>query len=253
MYDLEFSCANCYFAQMQDGQQVGCKLNRAEKLGYKLTSPYYTLSRFCHTSRTKEWGEESEKIHENDPYGSPEIDVYEEIFPRLGLVIVFNDDMEAFKRTFESAEDFAYTVVVNNKVEYNEEINEVLKGYNGKSYIVQMLVDVPHLHKLDYAFKHAQKGWIVIVPAGYEFNIFFAETFAYEVNNNCKPISLSVDKDKQKMLVSTALYKYLNGNRPKMLNDGTVDQRDFFGKLSDFKQDDPNSVIPWEQLFNEEA
>ena len=53
------------------------------------------------------------------------------------------------------------------------------------------------------------------------------------------------------MVVQSALYKLLNGNRPLMNQEGEPDTRPFKEKLQDMQQTDTDSVVEWEILFDE--
>jgi hypothetical protein len=66
-----------------------------------------------------------------------------------------------------------------------------------------------------------------------------------------KRLLVASDENKERLLVSTPLWKLLNGNRPKILDNGEVDSRDFYGKLADLKTEDEDSIVNWGELFGE--
>jgi hypothetical protein len=255
MHDVRMTCKNCVFAQMENSVQSGCSFNRLDKIGVKGRNEegFFYFDRICNTSRPKEW-------LENLPSGrTAKYAAMEEVKPKVGVVINFNENLDDLKITFQSMKDqiwatFKYVIVVNNKVEYNEEINDLFNRYFGvetSCHLIQLLVNSSHQEILDHGFRFAKNGYIVLVRAGYKFRINFLDIIHSRINLKMKRLLVAYSEDKEKILVSTPLWKFLNGNRSKMLESGEVDSRNFYGKLTDVKTEDEDSIASWEELFGE--
>jgi hypothetical protein len=145
-----------------------------------------------------------------------------------------------------------FIVVINDRVEYNEDIfklmQNTLKTNIGRFNVIQSLEDSI---ELDEGFKHAKNGWSVFLKQGQNINTNFAAIIHKRINFDMKRFLYSENKDGTKMVVQSALYKLLNGNRPLMNQEGEPDTRSFKEKLQDMQQTDMDSVIEWEILFDE--
>lgn len=254
MYDVQMNCRGCVFANVDGGQQTGCHFKRLEKLGAeKKEDGFFHFDRVCNLSRPKEW---LDSLSSGD---DAHCTARKEVRPKVGVVITFNDNLEDLEATLDTAHDqisgsFKYVIVVNRKVEYNAEINDLFRKYfdiNTPCYIVQLLVDADHQESLDHSFRFAKNGYIALVKAGYTFSYYFLYNIDVRINDQLKRLLVAKSDDRNKLLVSTPLWKLLNGNRPKMLEDGSVDSRDFYGKLADMPTTDPDSIVRWEDLFHE--
>ena len=52
------------------------------------------------------------------------------------------------------------------------------------------------------------------------------------------------------MIIQTALFKFLNGNRTKMFDDGSTDNRLFLDKIEDMSaKDGSRSLIEWNDFY----
>lgn len=255
---LESKCKGCVFAVLNnDGVQEGCKLNRLEKLNptKKFDGQYQVCERYCTAYRPSEWIEEQS-------YPSTlsiEEMVLLEVRPRVGFVINFQYDLAELEKTLSSlaAQEYyipRYIVIVNNKAEYNQEIDELITKYFTQKticHIMQMLIDVDHQALLDHAFKFAKQGWICLIKAGHVFEENFLLKIHNRVNIELKRFLVAADEQKEKCIIFTPLFKFLCGNKAKMLQDGSVDNRGFYEKLKDIPNTDPESIIDWKDLFNE--
>lgn len=257
MPDINFTCKTCVFAVMDRDMQVGCELNRLSILNpnknYDENGEYQVFNRFCNAGRPKEW------LKEVPEDSNPVEAVYEEIKPRVGLVVEFNDNLEDLEVTLGSISHqilckLRYVIVITQKVEYNEEINQLLKQFfdsGTECKIVQLLIETEYLQKLDHAFRFAKNGWLVYIKAGYRFQFNFLNEINHRVNHDLKRFSVCVDSNQEKFVVHTPLYKALGGSAPKTGQDGIIDKRNFFDRLSDMSSSDQDSIIAWKEMFNE--
>jgi hypothetical protein len=184
-------------------------------------------------------------------------EVYKEVYPRLSFIIEFNHDLDSLKSILLNIENQTipnkkFIVVINDRVEYNEDIfklmQNTLKTNIGRFNVIQSLEDSI---ELDEGFKHAKNGWSVFLKQGQNINTNFAAIIHKRINFDMKRFLYSENKDGTKMVVQSALYKLLNGNRPLMNQEGEPDTRSFKEKLQDMQQTDMDSVIEWEILFDE--
>lgn len=256
MPDISFSCKDCVFAISENGTQSGCKLNRLKKLCQDekpQEDGFFSFNRFCNTFRPQLWIDN----HYQGDMAKASIKVYEEIYPRLSFIIEFDHSLSNLKDILLNIENQTiankkFVIIINDQVEYNEDIfklmQNVLKTNIGRFNVIQSLEDSI---ELDEGFKYAKNGWSVFLKQGQNINTNFAEIIHNRINFEMKRFLYSENKDGTKMIVQSALYKLLNGNRPTMKDDGETDTRSFKEKLKDMQQTDPDSVIDWESLFNE--
>ena len=256
MPDIQFSCKDCVFAIVNDSIQNGCKLNRIQKL-CKDEKPqedgFFSFNRFCNTFRPQLW-------LDNHYDGNADMaisEVYKEVYPRLSFIIEFNHDLDSLKSILLNIENQTipnkkFIVVINDRVEYNEDIfklmQNTLKTNIGRFNVIQSLEDSV---ELDEGFKHAKNGWSVFLKQGQNINTNFAAIIHKRINFDMKRFLYSENKDGTKIVVQSALYKLLNGNRPLMNQEGEPDTRPFKEKLQDMQQTDTDSVVEWEILFDE--
>lgn len=252
MFEITRSCEGCIFVLKNKEKQDGCMLNRTEKLNpenkFDDKNQYQILNRFCNTYRPQEW-RKADMI-------SPAARALEEVLPAVGVIVNFKHNLGSLERTLESISNqvgnkFKYLIVVNDKVEYNQEISILCKKYIDKWMLVQMMDEYSHENCIDDVFNHVKNGYIILVKSGYEFPYTFLETIHERINVQMKRLMVSYDTNKEKILTSASLYKFLKGNKPKVTEDGTTDKRNFFERLVDIPSEDPDSIVSWEILFNE--
>lgn len=261
MHEIEFSCKNCVFAISDGSVQTGCKLNRLEKLkpDYKNTNEdYYKFNRFCNTFRSQDWLVN----HYNDDIKLAEKEVIKEVYPRLSFIINFDYDLNSLNNILYNIEHQTiphrkFVIVINDKVEYNEAIfkslQSTLKTNVGNYYVVQTLdQDIDSLlYKEDTGFRYAKNGWTIFLKEGESIPLNFAEIIHNRINIEMKRFIFAQNKSQRKIVIQSAIYKLLNGNKPKVKADETVDNRTFIEKFKDLEQTDPDSVVAWEDLFDE--
>ncbi len=264
-------CEGCVFAQIEETPlgdvQTGCDLKRDLKLGvkeFKSGENSFTLERFCNTYRPEKWLSDLDFEQRLDPEGT----VLEEIYPRIGFIVKL--DLESdnpigdLNKTLESIcgmekKKAAYVIVVNEKVEYNEEIWGLFITYFGEEPETKYhIVQLNETHKnivtiIDASFGHAQNGWIQCLTSGEEIK----KTILVDLHN-----FTNVDMNRLIMLLPTSedgfsgitfpafLFKFLNGNGAKIFSDETVDSRSFITKVLEAeKRGETKTVYSWEEFY----
>lgn len=253
----EFSCESCIFVQMIGNTQIGCQMDRLEKLldgplsenlkesddGRMLAS----YGKFCNMGRTQDWADRNSG---NDL----KVKIAEEIFPPIGYIIDFKEDMATLETTLNSLVKPRYVIVINEKVEYNQEIYNKLESLyeNEAEYrVIHMLRELPFHMKLDEVFDHCKSGWVTLIKAGCVLPHDFTDRIYNRINHEVKRFGLCVNEDETKMIVQSQIFKFLGGNKPKLQDDHTVDRRNFFDRVSDYVNSDADISITWEEMFNE--
>lgn len=263
MPDIKFSCKDCVFAISDEYQQIDCKLNRLEKLNrdYKTQAlpkddKFYHFDRFCNTFRPPVW---LETYHNNDIEIATN-EVYKEVYPRLTFIIQFNYDLYNLISILHDIENQTipnrkFVIVINDKVEYNEDIfdnmENILKTNIGSYHLVQSMPNLDKEYLNDEGFKLAKNGWTVFLKDGATIQRNFAEIIHNRINIDMKRFVFAQNKNGNKMIIQSAIYKLLNGNKPKTNKDESIDDRPFLEKFNDLEQTDPDSVIEWGKLFDE--
>ena len=110
-----------------------------------------------------------------------------------------------------------YVVVINSKVEYNEEIHNMLRESfdfdETEFHIVQTLVDQEDLLYIDDAFKHAKNGWIYVTRSNRKIRKDLFEAINRNINIKLNRVVLvePVD-DINGMIFQAAVHKFLDGS-----------------------------------------
>lgn len=255
---IETTCKGCVFAQVKKNVQTGCQLNRLEKLGSKLNSDAesFSVQRFCNTARPQEWVdllsfEESLDLKKA---------VMQEVYPRVGVLINFDVTKDQPLEKLESSiSDLMsqehpprYIIVANEKVEYNESIQKILASKLPKGtdhHIVQMLKRFEDQKQIiDECFRHALNGWMYVTTCGEEIPKTLMQTLNRMINEDMEKITVVKPYDGfNGMIFQTALFKFLNGNRPKVWTIEEIDYRPFLEKVQDL--DKESSVMSWEEFY----
>ena len=263
-------CDACVFAELDKNKiQTSCELGRESKLGVEETNDdgFFNLNRFCNTYRPKEWLpmlslEESENLCDT---------VLQEVKPRVGFFVIMDsqdtDVIDKLKKTLLDIKNQKnatprYVVVINDKVEYNNEIQglfgELFDHYITMHHIVQINTTFPTEHHLiDEAFIHAKNGWVYVTSSGENVPLDLLEKMHQRMNIDMDILSVVKPYDEiNGMIFQSSLFKYLNGNRRKVYEgeDGekNVDDRPFLDKVEDLAQmSAEGSVIEWGDFYGE--
>ncbi len=244
MSKINTCCEGCIFAQTVADVQTGCSLERDVKLGVQDSESSFTLKRFCNAYRPSEWVNSLDLEEQLDL----EKTVLEELHPRLGFFVRLQTDepnaIDALDLTLRSitrleGKAAAYVVVINDKVEYNEEIwtlfvkhfGEV--NYDTKYHLMQHTEKADKIHHLvDQAFTHAQNGWIMCVSSGTNVHSETLLKLHKAINIDMKQlIVVEPENGFDNMIFPAYLFKFLNGNKNKIFQDEIVDGRGFLDKI----------------------
>lgn len=259
---VETSCADCVFAKIKDNKQYGCVLNRTDKLETRKEKTgdleHDVVLRFCNTSRPEAWTESlslEEKLQADSV-------VMEEVRPRVGFLIYVDhskdNPIESLDITLQSIKNQTescarYVIVANEKVEYNEQIHEMLLSYFDKDltdiHILQ-LIEVPEnkVWILDEAFRLALNGWIYTTTSGEMVDKNVLKDVHEHLNIKMKKLSVvSPYEGINGLMVQTSLFKYLNGNRTKIWSEDQKDSRLFLDKVKELDKTE-DCILDWSQV-----
>ena len=257
------SCKGCVFAEV-DTHQTSCKLDRAAKLGIddKDEDGFFVLSRFCTTYRPKEWLSDLSLAESMDT----EKTVLEEIYPRVGFFIVLDttrdDAIEQLRATVEDIKNQKeiaprYIVIINDKVEYNEDAFAVVQPLfdfeETEYHILQLQVEIDDpVNTIDEAFAHAKNGYVYVTTSGERVPRDLIYKIHKRVNLDMKKlVVVKPYSGVNGLLFQYALFKFVNGNRPKLYQDEIIDNRPFLEKVKEAaKESDDQTLIDWSE-FNE--
>ncbi len=138
-------------------------------------------------------------------------------------------------------------IVVNEWVEYQEEIMAMLKDmltvqgnseWLEKDIAYNLILDLmskPYLNKFDDGFAYCKNGYIYMGDANVSIYPHMCDQLDKLVNDDLRQIFCTVPFNRC-FLVNSNIYKAVGGSRPIMVN-GEIDQTNFFDRLSKFKCD----------------
>jgi len=260
---VETSCAGCVFAKAKDGKQYGCALNRLENLQQSETEEkdgieYKKVSRFCNTYRPEQWLDNMSL----DEQMKADSVVMKEVRPRVGFLVHLDHDKENPLNYLESTlmgirdqseSEARYVIVTNTKVEYNEQIHEMLRKFFDEDkteiHILQIL-EVPenNFWLVDEAFRLALNGWLYVTTSGEQVDRNLLKDLHEHLNLKLKKLSVVLPYDDiNGFLVQTSLFKYLNGNKTKVWDLENKDSRMFLDKAKDLDKNG-DCILEWSQV-----
>lgn len=258
--NISTSCKDCVFATLNKKKiQTGCTLNRTDKLQVKeIDDGSFVLERFCNTYRPQEWLSSlsfDESINSNDT-------VLQEIYPRIGYFVrLLTNETEAIQKLETTIESISksqpsYVVVINDKVEYNEEIWGLFIKYFGeesniKYHIIQMTESPEVIERIvDKAFTHAQNGWITVTSSGEIVPNDMLQRIHNMINIQMKQIIMIEPYDEFNGLTFPAyVFKFLNGNKTKIFNDEEKSSDSFIQKMKQAEErGNTKCIISWEEF-----
>lgn len=264
-------CNACVFAELdKDKIQTSCKLGRESKLGVEETNDdgFFDLDRFCNTYRPKEWL----PMLSLEESGDLPNTVLEEVKPRVGFFVIMDSQgIEAIDKLKKTLLDIKnqkdatprYVVVINDKVEYNNEIQglfgELFDHNITMHHIVQINTTFPtEYHLIDEAFIHAKNGWVYVTSSGENIPLNLLEKMHQRINIDMNILSVVKPYDDiNGMIFQASLFKYLNGNKRKVYDDAKgdelkTDDRLFLDKVEDLAQKSAEgSVIEWGEFYGD--
>ena len=255
-------CNGCVFAKLDGPKQAGCDLDRAIELGVQDNDEdgYFVLSRFCNTYRPKEWLAELSVSESEDTKRT----VMEEVYPRVGFFVLLDTSKEnAIENLKETLLDIQnqelisarYVIIINDKVEYNEEIYNMLGDmfeYDQTQYHIVQLQMLPENagNKIDEAFKHAKNGWAYVTSSGESVPRNLIHRIHKRINVDMKRLVVVKPYGNiNGLLFQTALFKFVNGNKTKLYQDEIIDSRSFLEKVeAAFAESDDETLITWSKF-----
>lgn len=259
---IQSSCYDCVFSKIKDRKQYGCTLNRTEKFKTKQEKTedieHKVCLEFCNTFRPPAW---LDRLSIEEKLNADKL-VIEEVRPRVGFVVYLDNSkensIELLKSTLKSIRNQSesnprYVIVVNDKVEYNEEIHNILLDQFDvsltKIHLVQLL-EVPEnkIWLLDEVFKHALNGWIYYTTSGEIVDKDLLKNLHEHLNIKMKKLAVVLPYDDVNgLLFQTSLFKFLNGNRVKVWDEDKKDNRLFLDKVKSMEEAD-KCILNWSQV-----
>ena len=260
---LKSSCRQCVFAEHDDTGQTSCKLDRASKLGIeeKDENNFFVLSRFCTTYRPEDWLKTLSVDDSLDINNA----VMKEIHPRVGFFVIMDysvesEALEKLKTTIEDIKnqeliDARYVVVINDRVEYNQDIYRIIEpmfDFDVTEYHLLQTkekISAPAT-TIDQAFNHAKNGYVYVTYAGKSIDRSLIAKIHKRINIDMKRlVVIKPESGVDKLLFQTALFKFVNGNKTKLYQDETVDNRPFLEKIQEAaKESDDETFIDWSEF-----
>lgn len=246
MLKFEIHCKDCIFAQLTNGVQTGCSVKNLEKFEKTYEDNYYVLQRHCNSYRTKSWLSSNK---DDDPCER----VKQENKTRIGYAVNFigkyNEDN--FRKTVKSLNNPSYIVAINDRVEHNKKLFDIMseetKLHQSRIHVIQ-IINQKEKYYIDEAFRAAKNGYFCYLQSGYILPQNFYEKLNKAVNFDMKVVSACFDENFT--LFQASLFKYLDGNKPRMLEDGTMEDKTFSEKLKSF-EDYEKCVYSWKDICDE--
>lgn len=266
---VETCCKNCVFAEYTEETQTGCELNRhtifnpEENYREEDGKKSYVFNRFCTAFRPKEWKLVLSDEEKEDLVST----VRSEIFPPVGIFIFLKttvpDPIHDLRNRIQEIKDQTigtarYVVVINQKVEYNEEIHRLLHSsfdFNETEFhLVQTLQEQPDLLYIDEAFKHAKNGWIYVNESSRKIRKDLFEAIDNNINVKLNKVVLVEPIDGvHGMIFQAAVHKFLDGSND-IFDSKTVEriQVNFVQKVRAIAEiGDGKTVFTQEEFFDE--
>tara|TARA_R110000824_G_scaffold808_5_gene4970 strand:+ start:3359 stop:4147 length:789 start_codon:yes stop_codon:yes gene_type:complete len=261
---MQTKCEGCVFAVKKnidsEYQQSGCVMDRSRKLGVaEMVDGNYLLDGYCNTFRPQEW---LEGLTAKQQMNAGQVAI-DEVAIRMGFIVELDPTPDAISRLRITLEDIAnqegyspaYVVVVTSKVEYNEEIWTLFLEFFGdrdgiKFHITQTKRDT---FDVDGAFENAQNGWIYLTTSGEPVMKNLMAMVDKRVNIDMKKLLVVRPYEGMNGFMFPAyLFKFLNGNKPKVYGDEMVDAGSFIEKIETAAENSsPELFIDWSEFKDE--
>lgn len=258
-------CKGCVFAKSNQNEQQSCLLSRTDKLGVeKLTDGFFELKRYCNAFRPAEWVQKLEF----EQSLNPESVVLQEIYPRIGFFVKLNTNepnaIDALDLTINSiakinGKPASYIVVINDKVEYNEEIWGLFIKHFGeqskttKYHIVQIQEKPSKITEIiDEAFGRAENSWIMCTSSGFRIKPETLERLHKLLNIDMKQMTMiePYDSNFNGLMFPAYLFKFLNGNKTKVFRDEIVDSNEFMEKVRNAEErGNTKTIMTWKEFY----
>jgi hypothetical protein len=258
-------CEDCIFAKLnKENKQESCSLDRPNKLGIeKLEGDYFELRRYCNAFRPLEWVQQLEFEESLNPENA----VLQEVYPRIGFFVKLNTNepnaIDALDLTINSitkihGKQASYVVVINDKVEYNEEIWGLFIKYFGEQspvtkYHIVQIEEKPNkiIQIIDEAFGKAENSWIMCTSSGLRVKPETLDRLHEILNIEMKQITMIEPIDDFNGLMFPAyLFKFLNGNKTKVFSDEIADSNEFIEKVRNAEErGQTKTIFNWREFY----
>ena len=243
MLKFEVHCKGCVFAEVKDGLQIGCYLKNIQKFEKTYEDGYFIINRRCNSHRDQKWLKENK---DDNPYER----VGQENRIRLGYAINFigSYDEDLFEKTVKSLDNPSYVVVVNDRPEHNKRLFEIAqretKLHQTRINIVQ-IINQKEEYYIDEAFRNAKNGFFCWLKSGDTLPRRFYERLDNAINVNMEVVSVCLGDNF--LLFQSTLFKHLEGNKSRMLEDGSIENKTFLEKIKTF-EDYEKCVRKWSDI-----
>lgn len=270
MYKVKTNCEGCLFAEYdkKGKEQVACKLGRIPTFNPTFTKEKkdkdskkcFVFDRFCNTYRPDEWLNHLTEEEKKDLKAT----AMDEVCPRMGFFIFLRDSSEDaisdMKKRLDELKTQTigsprYICIINPKVEYNEELQELLASSfdfeETEYHIVLSLVESGDLSLIDEAFKHGKNGWVYVGSSNEEIRTDIIEKVHNRINIELRRLVVvePYDESNNGFIFQTAIYKLLGGNSIFTV-EGEDQEVTFREKLGEMEIVDSDLVSSWEDFIN---
>ena len=146
-----------------------------------------------------------------------------------------------------------YVIVATEKVEYSQEVLELLLSYFDQdettTHVLQLLIQhEDKMRIIDEAFRLALNGWLYVTTSGQKVDINLLKNIDNHINKQMKRLSVVLPYDGiNGLLFQCSLFKYVNGNSVKQWDQDNMDDRPFLEKVKDLDTNN-NSILNWSDI-----
>lgn len=222
----EHCCFSIYEYDIDSTHQIGCKLNRLEtfkeqkraNLKNSNRKYFYKIDGLCNTCRNQDWVNRQIEMYTDFLSGHDLIEfVNKEIYPKVN-VIIYAVRMEGLKNTLESLNNQKVdkiTIVSTKNLNY-----PVLKDWSKPAKIEYTKVfEYADKRKLmDYAVMHTSSSFVVFCEPNDRLDNY-VDKLNDLINIKLQRFGCIKGKPITGLTIPTYIYKYLEGNRGKNIED----------------------------------
>jgi hypothetical protein len=252
-------CQPCIFAEVYDGEQIGCDFNRLEKYiqqsktEYNQTTRYFTINTICNACRGEEWA----NVHLGKNLIAA---VEDEIKIPLDFILMSIDDdaQEVLKQlpnlvkrcvNQDRIKPKKIVCVLRNTSVKSNEVNDILRECCDEVVeyqLVRVLDFTADTHRcLDMGVQKSDSRYYAVFGLIDRIPKNLILILNNLINNQLKSVSMVQPICGLKgMIVQTALHRIFGGNRAMPLYEKVVDA----AKI----QDKMDNIFTWEQLWKRE-
>lgn len=233
--NFPMSCEDCKYAILKNEEQVGCSIDKIDKLDpIKDSGKFFQLNKVCLFKNKQE----------------------EEVDLKLGYLFIVNsnDKIKNLEYNISLIKDKnpVWIGVIHDDIEYNEKIINILDGLNIKYNIVCNYDKIADLYKLDQFIKNYKNGWTLVNVVGEYFNHSAKEVLEnFIINNSGKAAIIKDSNDPEDFGVNNIcyfnfIYRYVNGSRPDFNEEEQVYYtKSLYEKIS---AKDPSMIKTWKEI-----